>query len=130
MQAKRRLKYDTPLTFERDFDIPADAEDGSRATLTGTLQIRTYRRGDPGTGTTTDQLKLIQRKPGKWYVVESEVERTMKAAALVAKLNAPSPAEYASQISRSFRLIAYGSLAGVVVGISFFLFGRKSANRA
>jgi hypothetical protein len=64
---------DIRLTFERDFPIPVDAEDSTKATLTGAIEIRMRRRGEAGTGTVTDHLQLV-RRGSQWYVAEADVE--------------------------------------------------------
>ena len=73
---------ETRLTFERDFEIPVDAEEKYRATLTGKIEIRATRRGDPGASTTVDKLRLILKGPDHWVVHIEDVEATLKAAGL------------------------------------------------
>jgi hypothetical protein len=79
------------LTFERDFEIPVDAEDGTKATLSGSIEIRTRRRGEPGTRTVTDHLQLV-RRGSQWYVAEADVDRTLKAAGLRVPVRSTTPA--------------------------------------
>ena len=82
---------DIPLTFERDFPIRVNAENSTKATLSGSIEIRTHRRGDAGTGTFTDYLQLVRRGSAQWYVVEADVDRTLKAAGLEAPEPLPTP---------------------------------------
>lgn len=73
---------ETRLTFERNFEIPVDPDENYRATLTGKIEIRAMRRGDPGASTTVDQLRLRLKGPDHWVVHSEDVEATLKAAGL------------------------------------------------
>jgi len=72
----------TRLTFERDFEIPVDPDEKYKATLTGKVEIRATRRGDPGARTTVDKLRLKLKGPDHWVVDSEDVEATLKAAGL------------------------------------------------
>lgn len=108
----------TPLTFERDFQVPASDADPSQATLTGQILLRTYRRGDPGTATLCDSLELV-RRGNRWFVAEQDVDRTLKAAGLRPPDEpAPTPAE----VSKSAAIWSLLIAAVLVVLIAFVAF--------
>lgn len=73
---------ETPLTFERDFEIPIDPDEKYKATLIGKIELRATRRGNPGASTTVDKLHLKLKGPGHWCVASEDVEATLKAAGL------------------------------------------------
>ena len=122
-----------PLTFERDFSIPTDPSDSTTATLTGSIEIRTHRRGDPGSGTRTEQLRLVLRGSTDWYVAESDIDRTLMSAGLKIPGNAPVPEENAP-LPKDNAIGIYWCillcLMGLVAVVAVILVVRRRSSRA
>ena len=105
---------DIRLTFARDFAIPVDAEDSAKATLTGSIKVRTRCRGEPGTGIVTDHLQLVRRS-SLWYVVDADVDRTLKAAGLKVPAQATTPATVWTEPLWAVALCLSGLVVAAVV---------------
>ncbi|MEK6233774.1 MAG: hypothetical protein N2C14_03595 [Planctomycetales bacterium] len=112
------LLKEIPLTFERDFSIPVDPNDDAKATLTGSLEIRTHRRGDAGTGTVTDHVDLVRRGASDWHMTDAEVDRTLKATGLKPPTKTATPRSAPTSL---FMVLPLGVI-GLVIVIAFLAF--------
>ncbi len=118
---------DIPLTFERAFPIPVDPDDSTKATLSGSIEIRTHRRGDAGTGTFTDHLKLVRRGSARWYVVEADIDQTLKAAGLEIPVPSTTSVTTPATAWTGFYWVAALCLAGLLVAAVVLLVIRRGA---
>lgn len=114
---------DVRLTFERDFPIPVDADDPMKATLTGAIEVRTRRRGDPGTSMVTDHVDLVRRGPTDWYLAESEVDRTLRATGLPL----PTKKRPTARDSMGLYWLIPFSLLVLVITVVLFLITRRGS---
>lgn len=116
---------DQHLTFERDYEIPVDENDPTRATLTGDLQIHVHRRGDTGVGTSVAELRL-EKRGDRWFLTDAEIERTREAAGLA--LPPPPPAPKEKTVFRIW-LVALG-LVAFLFAIAAWIVGRSRISPA
>ncbi len=106
-----------PLRFEPGFTVPQSAEDQSKATLTGEIELKLKQAGEAGASATVKQLEL-ENRDGNWYVTNAEVDRTMAAAGL-------QPRAAAAENSRSGMVFASPLLVffllAALLGIVFYM---------
>ena len=115
-----------PLTFERDFEVPVDPEDGDKATLSGSIEVHAKRRGTPGSKTTVETVRILRQGPDRWVMVPQDVERTLKAAGLAIPVGGPSPRAIAEGVA-SWMFFGITALFVGVVGAGFLLIRQKPA---
>ncbi len=115
-----------PLIFERDFTIPVSDDDPTTATLTGAIEVQTYRRGDPGTTLKTDQIQIVQRGSDQWFVVQGDIERTLKAAGLTRPDPKPTGATSTNSSSTISSFIAPLCIIGALLLVVLLFYFRRA----
>lgn len=107
---------EVPLTFQRDFSIPVDADDSTKSALVGSIEVRVHRRGDAGAGITTDRLEFV-RRGDRWFVTDADVERTLQAAD--SKIAATPSTAAKRQLSWTLVLCLACLLVAATLAVSF-----------
>ena len=65
------------ITFQREFELQADADNPNSAMLKGKIELVTKIRGDRETMAEITKLKLVKRD-GKWYVESKSLKQSLK----------------------------------------------------